>query len=113
MLMGLTWASAYSGLAIAHPASFRFPTRLIDPQDGDPTALPHFDEFLYFSFVTLTTLGYGDIIPVSSGARNLSALEAVGGQIYLAVLVARLVGLQVVHSARERRDDSQPPDPDP
>ena len=48
---------------------------------------------VYFSFVTLATLGYGDIVPVSGIARGLAILEAVAGQLYLAVLVARLVSL--------------------
>jgi hypothetical protein len=47
----------------------------------------------YFSFVTLTTLGYGDILPISRLARTLAWMEAVFGQLFLAVLVARLVGL--------------------
>jgi len=50
---------------------------------------------LYFSFVTLTTLGYGDITPVSMLARMLTTLEALIGQLYLVVLVARLVGLHI------------------
>lgn len=50
---------------------------------------------LYFSFVTLTTLGYGDITPVSMPARMLAAAEALIGQLYLVVLVARLVGLHI------------------
>jgi hypothetical protein len=48
---------------------------------------------IYFSFVTIATLGYGDIVPTSDAARGLVILEAVGGQMYLAVLVARLVSL--------------------
>jgi hypothetical protein len=48
---------------------------------------------LYFSFVTIATLGYGDIVPKSEVAQGLAILEAVGGQMYLAVLVARLVSL--------------------
>jgi len=50
-------------------------------------------EMQYYSIVTLTTLGYGDITPVTPWAKNLSALEAVIGQVYLTVLVARLVSL--------------------
>ena len=50
-------------------------------------------ELIYYSFVTLTTLGYGEITPVSITARNLAAMEAVTGVLYLATLVARLVGL--------------------
>jgi voltage-gated potassium channel Kch len=50
---------------------------------------------MYFSYTTLTTLGYGDIVPVSQIARTLATLEAITGQLYLAVLVARLVGLHI------------------
>jgi hypothetical protein len=56
----------------------------------------------YFSFVTMTTLGYGDIVPVSSAARGLATLQAVVGQLYLAVLVARLVGLHVAGSVNRK-----------
>jgi voltage-gated potassium channel Kch len=55
-------------------------------------------ELRYFSFMTLTTVGYGDIVPHSTAARTLAGLEAVTGQIYLTVLVARLVGLHIVHA---------------
>ena len=47
---------------------------------------------IYFSFVTLATLGYGDLLPVSEVARGLAVVEAVSGQLFLAVLIARLVG---------------------
>ena len=46
---------------------------------------------MYFSFVTLASLGYGDILPLSDPARGLAIVEVVGGQLYLAVMVARLV----------------------
>ena len=52
-------------------------------------------EWLYFSFVTMTTLGYGDILPVSATARALAYMQAVVGQFYIAVLVAGLVGAYV------------------
>ena len=48
---------------------------------------------LYFSFITLATVGYGDIVPRSDVARGLAIVEGVGGQLFLAVLVARLVSL--------------------
>ena len=57
---------------------------------------------LYYSFVTLTTLGYGDISPASSMARMLAAIEAVVGQVYLTVLVARLVGLHIAQATNEK-----------
>jgi hypothetical protein len=52
-----------------------------------------FGSMLYFSFVTIATLGYGDIVPVSSAARSLATMEAIMGQIYLVTIVARLVSL--------------------
>jgi hypothetical protein len=57
--------------------------------------------FFYYSFVTITTLGYGDITPKSEIARSLALLEAVIGQIYLVVLVARLVGIHIAQSMKE------------
>jgi hypothetical protein len=61
-----------------------------------------FSDALYFSLVTLTTLGYGDISPLVTEARMLAALEALFGQLYLAVLIARLVG---IHAASRRNLD--------
>lgn len=56
--------------------------------------------FTYYSYVTLTTLGYGDITPISTPARSLALLEAMMGQLYLAVLIARLVGIHIAQSSR-------------
>ena len=100
LLPGVLWASAYSVLDILHPGSFTFTLgesggagamRL----GGEQSIFP-----LYFSFVTITTTGYGDIIPTSAEARMLAVLESVTGQLYLAVLVARLVGLHISQSTR-------------
>ncbi|MHC4903060.1 MAG: potassium channel family protein [Planctomycetota bacterium] len=55
---------------------------------------------LYYSLVTMTTLGYGDIVPVAPPARTLAGMQAVTGQLYIAVLVARLVGLHIAQSTR-------------
>jgi hypothetical protein len=57
----------------------------------------------YFSFVTLTTMGYGDIVPRSDIARSLVVLEAVAGQIYLVALVGRLISLSLM-----RPDEAEP-----
>jgi voltage-gated potassium channel Kch len=53
-------------------------------------------DWSYYSFVTLTTLGYGDITPVRPIARNLAITEALTGQLYLAVMLARLVAMEVI-----------------
>jgi hypothetical protein len=60
------------------------------------------DPFIYYSLVTLSTLGYGDIVAVTRATRSLSALEAVVGQLYVAVVVARLIGLHIPGRRRER-----------
>lgn len=59
---------------------------------------------MYFSFVTLTTLGYGDVVPRSDPMRVLAPLEAIVGQLYLTILVARLVGLHISQSGRFERE---------
>ena len=83
LLAGLLFGVAYWILDRAWPASFGGTTA------GD-LDLPR---AIYFSFVTIATLGYGDVVPVSEAARGLAMVEAVSGQMYLAVLVARLVTL--------------------
>ncbi len=82
LLMGLTWATAYGLVESISPGSFSG----IHP-DGAFT----FPAFIYYSFVTLATLGYGDITPVTDQARSLAVLETVSGTLYIAVLIARLV----------------------
>jgi len=79
LLFGFAFADLYQLLALLEPQAFRPP--LQDPVDG-----------IYFSFVTLTTLGYGDVVPVSRPARGYALIEALIAQVYLAILVARLVG---------------------
>ena len=102
LLLGVLWALGYSTIEQLDPAAFysSVPSRpsfpLMGIGKGEPTAV------LYFSFATLTTLGYGDIVPVSPVARTLATLEAITGQLYLAVLVARLVGLQIAKSLQQK-----------
>jgi hypothetical protein len=81
LLLGVIWAYAYALVGLVRPDAFSGP---VDTVDG-PRAL------YYFSFVTLTTVGYGDVLPVAPGARSLAMLEAVTGPLYLAILIARLV----------------------
>ena len=63
------------------------------------------DALLYFSLVTLTTLGYGDIVPASGLARPIAVLEGVFGTLYLAVMIARLVGLHIAAGLRGEDDE--------
>lgn len=101
LLIGYAWAFGYAILEQVQPGAF------VIPQEPDVVAdyVGRVMRMRYFSFVTLTTVGFGDIIPRSSAARTFATLEAVMGQIYLAVLVARLVGLHIVHGTTSKRDD--------
>lgn len=77
--------------------------KFIFHQDGATIQVPgnlaaNFHDLLYFSFVTLTTLGYGDITPVSTFAKSLTVIIAVAGQLYLTILIALLVGKYVSRS---------------
>ena len=64
-------------------------------------------DWVYFSFVTLSTVGYGDITPVHPIARTLAMAEALAGQLYLAVLIARLVAMEVITWQSKASHDSE------
>jgi hypothetical protein len=98
LLIGMSLAQLYLLIDMVQPGSFRFPNGLSDPTASYDMRRRETFELMYFSLVTLSTVGYGDVVPVRSIARIIAALEAVVGQIYLAVLIARLVGLHVAHS---------------
>jgi hypothetical protein len=95
LLMALAWSFIYGVLESLHPGSFSIPEI-----QGISTSR----HFLYYSFVTITTLGYGDITPVTSLARSLCVLEAVIGQLYLVVQVAWLVGVHVSQSMLKKSE---------
>ena len=86
LLFGIGWAHAYHLAELMHPGSFNY-------TGGQMTGV---SDWIYFSFVTLSTVGYGDITPVRPIARALAMGEAMTGQLYLAVLIARLVALEVI-----------------
>ena len=65
-------------------------------------SLEHQFSFLYFSMVTLTTLGYGDIFPITTAAKACAILEAVIGQLYLVITIAWLVGAQISQSMQKK-----------
>jgi hypothetical protein len=103
LLLGVTWALAYAVVDALVPCAFSSNSQLRPEPPvmaigkGTSTAV------LYFSFTTLTTLGYGDIVPTAPVSRMLSVLEALLGQLYLAVMVARLVGLHIAHSMAQEK----------
>ncbi len=84
LLLGIAWGNAYELVAQADPAAFSVPA------DGARGV----ERWFYFSFVTLTTVGYGDVAPLARGARALAIGEALVGQLFPAVVLGRLVTLQ-------------------
>ncbi len=94
LLLGYAWTFAYSLVAEAQPDAFTSLTSTM-PHDIVGRVM----QLRYFSFVTLATVGYGDIVPHTAAARTLALLEAILGQFYLVALVGRLVGLHIVHGS--------------
>jgi hypothetical protein len=84
LLLGTLWVLFYLPLLSYDPGAFNFPSP-IEPGTRSTT-------LQYFSYVTLTTLGYGDVYPINPWARALAVLEALTGTLFLAVLISRLVG---------------------
>ena len=98
LILGLLWVSLYDLAAVIEPVSFDLPEDSFGDFLGKEEYGGSVIRKLYFSFVTLLTLGYGDIVPIHSFARLLAILEALIGQIFMVVLVARLVGIHVAQS---------------
>ena len=86
LLLGLAWGSAFRLVEELHAGSFRF---VSPPANVDQLT----SKLVYFSFVTLTTIGYGDIAPVSPAARSLAIAEAVVGQLFPAIFIGALVAM--------------------
>ena len=85
------WASFYAILESLQPGSFSIPEHISKESSS----------FTYYSYVTLTTLGFGDKTPITNQDRSLSILEAIMGTIYLSILVSRLVAMKITQSMRK------------
>ena len=85
VMIGLMWGGIYFLLETLRPAAFHSALK-----PGVPVP---WQDFMFFSFVTLTTVGYGDMVPVAALAKSLVMLEAVTGVMYPAIMIARLVAL--------------------
>jgi hypothetical protein len=94
LLLGMAWAFAYELVVFEWPAAFTMPAV------AAPASRELISHFVYFSFVTLTTVGYGDVTAVHPVARSLVTTEALVGQLFPAILLARLVSMELLH-----RDD--------
>ena len=101
LFLGHAWAMSYTLIEGVRPGSFH-----IHPSLRAAGESPQSDVLTYYSFVTLTTVGYGDVTPVSPLARTFAWIEAITGQFYLAIIVAGLVSILVARHSRP-----QPPAP--
>ena len=99
LFVGLGWAVCYALIERFQPQSFKLSESLSALGDRSQT-LPHV--LTYYSFVTLTTVGYGDVTPISPAARTLAWMEAITGQFYLGVIVAGLVSIIVANNSRTK-----------
>jgi Ion channel len=96
LLFGFAWALLYAFIYQRHPEAF---SGVVTGTQVKPSEFQHlFPIFGYFSLTTLSTIGFGDITPVTLQARYAAVAEGIAGQFYLAILVARLVGMQMTQS---------------
>jgi hypothetical protein len=91
LLLGMAWAFAYELVVFEWPAAF------VMPAVDATTSRELISHFVYFSFVTLTTVGYGDVTAIHPFARSLVTIEALVGQLFPAILLARLVSMELLH----------------
>ncbi|HEY2664102.1 MAG TPA: ion channel [Candidatus Binataceae bacterium] len=104
-LIGLAGAFVYRAMFAIRPHSFVIAPGSFGPIfENRSRSRPQLMHFVYYSFTTLTTTGFGDITPASGPSRAISLLEAITGQFFLAVLIARLVSLELIHSTRRDRE---------
>jgi amino acid transporter len=102
LLMGFCWALLYAIIFQRHPESF---AGIVAAGSIQSTHFQHiFPVFGYFSLTTLSTIGFGDITPVTLQARYAAVAEGITGQFYLAILVARLVGMQMTQSPAQHAE---------
>jgi hypothetical protein len=98
LILGLIWALAFLAVETTHPGTFIFAT-------GESGVDAGFWRFLGFSFATLTTLGYGNVAPATAQGDAIAGLEAVVGQLYMAVVIARIVALHIAQADRPTEHD--------
>ena len=101
ILLGFLFSTLFVGIYQIDPSSIQLPDGQSEPMFA----------MTYFSFVTLTTLGYGDIVPSSNATQMLAAYEAVFGQIFVTVVVAELVGIHVASGNRTERAEAPQQEP--
>ncbi len=104
LLLGLTWGLLYIVMSQLHPGAFSFggTAPATAAQLSNPQAI--FPVLEYFSLTTLSTIGFGDITPVSLQARYAAMAEGITGQPFLTILIARLVGMQMSQAVKQHSE---------
>ncbi|MBN1282726.1 MAG: two pore domain potassium channel family protein [Proteobacteria bacterium] len=95
VMIGMMFAFIYAGITVIDPAAFNI-------EGAGAGSIEHLRDFLYFSYVTMATIGFGDIVPTLPLTKMLTVIEGMTGPVYLAIMVARLVGLHMAQSGAKR-----------
>lgn len=104
LVLGIIFAVVYTLISIFSVDVFQYAGTL---KTSSLQVYPHpefFSEALYYSFVTLSTLGYGDWVPTLGPVKMIASLEAITGQLYIAILIARLVGIQIAQTLMSKKN---------
>ncbi len=114
LLLGLAWAMLYWATERIEGETLDFPNPPASTSTNHPEkSITSFSTVVYFSFVTMSTLGYGDIRPATPMTRTLAWMQSVTGQFYLAILVARVVSAipirRQIFEQEEKREKTNPP----
>ena len=102
LVMGFIWAKLFILVEWFQPGSFTLSPLISEGSGGAHLSTAEAGQLTYLSFITLTTVGYGDLTPIKPAARMLAMLEGLAGQLYVAIMIARLVALQVSQNIRSR-----------
>ncbi|TDI40956.1 MAG: two pore domain potassium channel family protein [Acidobacteria bacterium] len=104
LLMGFIWAKLFILVEWLVPGSFDLSPLIPEGLDRASRATAESGQLTYLSFITLTTVGYGDLTPIKPAAQMLSMLEGLAGQLYVAIMIARMVALQVAQNITGRNN---------
>ncbi len=104
MMMAFNFAQGYALLNEWVPGTFRIDETLAQTHDLEPNTAYHFPLFFYYSMVVITTMGFGDITPLTRFARSLTLLEGLVGQLYMVILMGKMVSLHIEGSRTEKGD---------
>lgn len=97
LLLGFVFTLLITIAMLYDPTSFRFP----DESIMDPDQVNNFNNYLYYGLVTLSTLGYGDIVPTQPYSKSLAVFTSIVGQLYIAIIIAMLVGKYAGQASKE------------